>query len=379
MSTDATPEARWSEAYLDQMRTVGDPPADEVVAELFSSRGFGEARELLATLISNSQSVPADLPAGLKAYLEATAQVAVLDSQATHAGQLVFAKYGPEILLLLAFYSLPASYAARKGVQVLYRTGYLNHRPNRRVFETAQMVIDVFTPGGLDPLGRGIRTAQKVRLLHATVRFLLRHDPQDPWPAELDMPINQEDLAGTLMVFVHLVIEGLIRMGLDVTAQEQQAYLDTWSVIARVMGVRDELIPTDPHGAALLCMRIQQRQIEICPEGKAMVDALLETMSRNFPPGHSRRWPAALMRHFLPEEVADGFGLPSYPAMEFRLNLRATFTRWTFPVLERLDQRPWRKFLMRVVESVILHELNEHHPDFKLPTSLHASWRVGTR
>jgi hypothetical protein len=378
MSIDATADSRWSDAYLDQMRAVGDPPADEVIARLFSSRGFDAARELLATLISNRQSVPAELPADLKAYLDTTTRVAALEPQAVQTGQLVFAKYGPEILLLFAFYSLPASYAARKGVQVLYRTGYLNHRPNHRVFETAQMVIDIFTPGGLDPLGRGVRSAQKVRLMHAAIRFLLRHDPQNPWPAELGTPINQEDLAGTLMVFVPLVIEGLIRMGLDVTAQEQQAYLDTWSVVARIMGVRDELIPTDPHGAALLCGRIQQRQIEICPEGKAMVDALLETMSRKFPTGHSRRWPAALMRHFLPVKVADGFALPSYPVMEFRLNLRAALTRWTFPVLERFDQRPWRRFLMKVVDSVILQELHDRRPDFKLPSSLHASWqRVG--
>jgi hypothetical protein len=64
--------------------------------------------------------------------------------------------------------------------------------------------------------------------------------------------------------------------------------------------------------------------------------------------------------------------------MEFRLNLRAALTRWTFPVLERFDQRPWRRFLMRVVDSVILQELHDRRPDFKLPTSLHASWqRVG--
>jgi hypothetical protein len=34
--------------------------------------------------------------------------------------------------------TLPAAYAARKGVQVIHRTGYLAKRPVRRAFETAR-------------------------------------------------------------------------------------------------------------------------------------------------------------------------------------------------------------------------------------------------
>src|SRR5439155_16091528 len=111
-------------------------------------------------------------------------------------GENVFAAYGPEILMVLGLYAIPAAYAARRGVQVLHRTAYFQRRPMRRVWETTQFVVDVMSGGGLGPDGLGLRTAQKVRLMHAAIRHFLLNDRDRPWDqAELGIPINQEDLA----------------------------------------------------------------------------------------------------------------------------------------------------------------------------------------
>src|SRR5690606_21151437 len=135
------------------------------------------------------------------------------DQAAIAPGQELFAEHGPLILMCLGHYSLPAAYAAAKGVEVLHRTAYLEKRPAKRLFETTQMVIDVMSPGGLAAAGRGVRTAQKVRLMHAMVRHLIQHDPEQPWDASLGVPINQEDLAGTLMTFSWLTLDGLAKLG----------------------------------------------------------------------------------------------------------------------------------------------------------------------
>lgn len=73
----------------------------------------------------------------------------------------------------------------------------LGHDPYRRLGETGQFVLSVTTRGALGPRGQGIRKVQKVRLLHAAIRHLIRRSPG--WPEEeLGPPICQEDLAGTL-------------------------------------------------------------------------------------------------------------------------------------------------------------------------------------
>jgi hypothetical protein len=54
----------------------------------------------------------------------------------------------------------------------VYTHRLINH-PFRRIVETAQFVLDVMAPDGLGHSGRGVRSAQKVRLMHAAIRHLI--------------------------------------------------------------------------------------------------------------------------------------------------------------------------------------------------------------
>ena len=67
------------------------------------------------------------------------------------------------------------------------------------------MVVRYNGTGGLSGPGRGIRTAQKVRLMHAAVRNILLTESDPPGDEQLlGKPVNQEDTAGTLLLFSHL-------------------------------------------------------------------------------------------------------------------------------------------------------------------------------
>ncbi|HTX39849.1 MAG TPA: oxygenase MpaB family protein [Bryobacteraceae bacterium] len=375
MTAGSTPAGKWTDASLDQMRTIGDPLADGVVAELFESGGVYRVWEVMKTLVQNDHPAPEQLPAQMRDYL-AAAEVPHVDDSLILGGQRLFERCGVEILMVLACYSLPASYSARRGVQVLYRTGYLNNRPNHRLFETTQMVMDVLVPGGLSPDGRGVRTAQKIRLLHAATRRLILTDPERAWSDELGLPINQEDLAGTLMVFTYIIMDGLAKLGITAAPEEQQGYLEVWKVISRIMGIREELIPATMPDAKELCDTIQRRQVEPCPEGKAMNDALLQMMEHVMPPGPWRKWPAALMRHFLPPDVADHFGLPHYDFQEHILEDAARFRSELDTKGGHIPPKLWlmRKFGLLFMESVVKLELGGKRTPFIIPTSLHHGW-----
>src|SRR5690606_12090296 len=156
--------AQWTNQRLDELRQVGDEAADATVGELFANQGIEAVNELMRTLVTNDGLPSEELPTVISTYLANTAHVPEMDSAKVRLGEEVFGVLGTEILLILGFYSLPADYAAKKGVQVLYRTGRLITTPIRRVFETTQMVVDVMSPGGLSPQGKGVRSAQKVRL-----------------------------------------------------------------------------------------------------------------------------------------------------------------------------------------------------------------------
>ena len=93
-------------------------------------------------------------------------------------GEDFFGRWGLYVPLVLMCSSLPECYAAAKGVQVLQLTARLASDTKRRVVETAQMVLDVMAPGGMQPGARGYRTVRKVRLMHAGVRYLIENDPR---------------------------------------------------------------------------------------------------------------------------------------------------------------------------------------------------------
>ena len=116
---------------------------------------------------------------------------------------------------------MPSAYASWRGVKVLHLTARLETDVKRRIMETGQFLMDVMTPGGLDPGGQGVRAIQRVRLVHATLRNLIdaaaERDPSIWRSAEWGHPVNQEQLAGTLMSFSYVVGEPLPRLGLKVT------------------------------------------------------------------------------------------------------------------------------------------------------------------
>src|SRR4051812_4316266 len=113
---------QWTDAFLDEMRTTGDALADNVVATLFAHGGIGTVNLLMKSLVHNDGLPSEQLPKVVQEYLAQTSVLPQVDRSQIRKGEEVFESYGPEIMMVLGFYSLPAAYAAAKGVQVLYRT-----------------------------------------------------------------------------------------------------------------------------------------------------------------------------------------------------------------------------------------------------------------
>jgi mpaB/rubber oxygenase-like protein len=369
---------RWSDELLDSMRLKGDSPADLVIQALFRDREVKEARRLLRTLVENDQPPPEGLPPECVAYLNATSAPAASRGEAIEKGQELFAEYGPLMLMCLGCYSLPASYAAAKGVKVLHRTAYLEKRPTKRLFETTQMVIDVMTPGGLEPDGRGVRTVQKVRLMHAMVRHLIQNDQTDPWPAELGVPINQEDLAGTLMAFVWGTMDGLAKLGVDPSAREREEYLGVWRVVGRLMGVEEVLLPRSMREAEALMERIEKRQVAPSDEGRVLTSALLDVMRRNSELSPLQDLPAALMRHFLPARVSDFLGIPAHRFQELAVDALRLLTEGGELLLRESPelQRTARSFSIHFIRWMVDVQLGGRSAPFVVPLELRRRWRL---
>lgn len=302
-------DSRWTDALPDSARLEGDPIADEAIAEAFALGQVGRVNDLIAEFDENSEAVPPGLPPLLSTYFRQTSDLPDwADPVALERGSELWGRYAPHMVTILHCYSLPACYACAKGAEVLNRSVRMHGQVSRRIMETAQFLNDVVDKGGLGPRGRGFRSAQKIRLLHATIRHFLG-DRQD-WNEEvLGLPINQEDLVGTMCTFAVVVPEGLVKLGVDLSDQDREGFFHLWCVVGHLLGVNARLIPEDFADGKALLDTIMARQSAPSEAGQRLAKALIEYMQNMTGPALAGAAPT-MVRHLAGDEIADILAVP---------------------------------------------------------------------
>jgi hypothetical protein len=277
---------------------------------------------------------------------------AVIDIEQVRHAQEFFATFGLHVGAALVHGALPDAYAAARGAQVLYLTGELVSRPERRIRETTQFVFDVMTPDlelsfhgdkpqtTLHPGQGGARSARRVRMFHQAVRryltsggrerrwenrqeYFATDDPRGP---ALGQPLNQEDLLGTLLQFTVAVFDSLTQLGVPYTNDDKTAWFHVWDVVGRHLGIGTEsaiqgvgphteidaemaeFLPLDADLSGETLDLIRQRHHLASHEGKILVNALLHELHRPLPRG-MKPFPASLIRYLVGKEVADLLGI----------------------------------------------------------------------
>jgi hypothetical protein len=366
---------RWSNELLDQMRLVGDPLADGVIAAVVDSGETAAVDKIMAYLILNEGLVPQALPDSVREYLQQTASLpAWADAAQMAVAQNLFLTYAPEIVLLLFYSSLPTAYAARKGAQVLAITRRLEQgHIYRRIIETAQFIVDVMTPGAFDPQGQGIRAVQKVRLMHAAIRHYIRHENrwQVHWDPDWGTPINQEDLAGTLMTFSLIVMDGMRRFNIRLQPQKEEAYLHAWKVVGEMLGIQPELLPADMADARNLMDTILQRQWAPSEAGCDLTSALIGFLD-GYVPIWLRGLPNSALRYFRGNDLADMLGVGRANWTTLLLQLERILFGWAshFENASAGFGRFARWLHVMVLNDVLSADRDGNRPPFRIPERL---------
>jgi hypothetical protein len=305
------PDGAWNVAYLQRMRGAGDPVGDEVVRRVFARGELHKVQHLLAHVARSEDALPEGLPEEVAEYFERTAALPPWADPARIAiAERLFVRHGWATAAALFCSSLPQAYAAAKGAAVLLASQRMSDRVQRRIVKTAQFVFDVLDEGALAPGGRGIRSIQKVRLIHAAIRWFLQHASTPGWDPAFGVPVNQEDLAGTLMTFSCVVLDAFRRLGLSYSAEEGEAFLHAWEVAGHLLGVDEALLPRDVRDGEALMDAIRNDQWEASEAGRELTRVLVETMALYVPVPGLRGLPAALIRHLAGERCGDLLGLP---------------------------------------------------------------------
>ncbi|MDX1433139.1 MAG: oxygenase MpaB family protein, partial [Gammaproteobacteria bacterium] len=189
-----------------------------------------------------------------------------------------------------------------------------------------QMVVDVmaddalFTPGGA--AGPGLRAVVKVRLMHAIIRELIMRrseiaaplaaaqanggaagdtpreaffarfvTPQgfdaqhpEPWNTVRDgVPINQEQLAATLLTFSWVTLKAIRQFGVRIESDEERAFMHRWNVIGHLLGIDDAITTRldDTAQAHALFEKMMARNRRATVDGPELARALIGYLESN--------------------------------------------------------------------------------------------------
>jgi hypothetical protein len=353
LALQSTPvHTRWSHEFLDSMRQVMDPETDRL-AEIIFTRYAGGGPHALAratALLEDWEApIPAELPAEVRDFFARPVDYpAFVDPRQVAVAEDLFQAYGPISTVTLLLTAVPHFFTNAAGARSFYLARIFSPESLRnRMLEISQFIVNMTERGGLAQMwlserqqatlgcpfpivkGRGVITVQKLRLIHSNIRIMLRMAPPESargWNTQvLGAPINQEDLAQSVLCFCFCTIDGLAKLGLAQTAEEEAATFTAWRVVGHLLGMREELQPaTVAEGRALLAL-LMQRHLRKTHEGVVMTSEMLG-ITRKLLPWGLRSIPAALMRYLVGEQVADALDVPNPRAVSWLL--KATQPIW---------------------------------------------------
>jgi hypothetical protein len=231
------PPTRWTDAFLDTLRLQGDPLADEHLQRLVADNEIANIQKVFAEMDSNNEIPPALTFPTLSEFFATTNSLpSGIDTTRINRGEMVFQKNAFTGALVLLTKSLPEGYAAPNLSIILNLSGNLRTHPYKRLLSTLQTVVNVSTFHGFQASGRAVITAQKLRLLHAGIRHLTRRY-RPAFESQYGVPVNQEDMLGTVMGFSFLVIEGMRTLEIGLTRDQEEDFFYVWRMFALMMGI----------------------------------------------------------------------------------------------------------------------------------------------
>jgi hypothetical protein len=279
--------------------------------------------------------------------------------------------------------SLPEAYAGARGARVLTLSARMVTDPVRRVYETAQMVFDSMQLGGLEPgTGAGYHDIQRVRLMHAAVRYLVLNDPDiaktdtpEPYPSwciASGLPINQEDMLGTLMTFTVSVFESLDKLGIVYSNDDADAYLHAWCVAGDLMGIRADLLPLTLDDAHTITAAIRRRQTKPSDDARLLAGALVGAMQSSMRVTLLHGLPPSIVRFCVGPDIAAIDGVDNRDGLAFLFDGVAV-------LLRQIGLAEQHNKMLRVIsrhvgaavlDSFVRAGRTGSRPPFSLPTQL---------
>jgi len=376
-----------------------DPLADDAVASLVSPSGDCSALERLIARLYEGPPPLDELPEAMRRFFDVTSKLPTWACQPQlNAASDVFLDWGALAVGAHICASLPETYVLPRTAKLLNLTRQLDADPahaDRRLWFTVRMCFDVLAENGLGPGGEGLLALQRLRLIHATVRFFVQHRVESPhrlsklgsialWDTENGQPISQLELLHTLLTFSHVVVRSLDILDAGLSPYQRESYIHLWNVAGAQLGIHPDLLPRDAADAAQMFETIKVRYGAPTPQAIELGRGLVWFWTSLFPGevrGEARELMQFVLSQLISPETAKINGLEDLPAFSpaaakaVKACLDGSGRLCSFVFENVAGARQATALFISLLMRARTHDFQDKSGTFDVPRQLYARWR----
>jgi len=173
------------------------------------------------------------------------------------------------------------------------------------------------------------------------------------------------------MTFSVVVLDGLERLGVQVSDDEKRGWLHLWNVVGHFLGIRPDLIPKDVDDGHELMEAIRDRQWRWSQDGVDLTRPLVELMQGYFPGTALDGFPVAMIRLLSGDHCGDLLGLPPSDWTKNVVEIMAELERYlTAGDPNEVSRRLIDSMMFGVMKMVVSVEREGKPGRFRIPDSL---------
>ena len=227
-----------------------DVLGDEVVKETYLKLKYKEASAIIQKYSEQPIAGNDEEPESLKKFfLQLQETPDWYDETLANLGARFCMRTGVNALMILRDFTLMGGYDFAYLNKPLILTEALKKGAVKRLKGTLEFWINVTRENALTPNSEAYQLIIRTRLMHSYARLKIKEKTKD-WDGEnWGEPINSWDMIATYTGFSLVFMQGLKKVGILISAEEEKGLFHLWKYIGYLLGIPAEYLPDNRQQA----------------------------------------------------------------------------------------------------------------------------------
>jgi len=229
-----------------QVDDLGDEAVKETYLKMPYPQAYALVKQYSSSKISENDHAPESLK---KLFLQMQQFPDWFDEDLANAGARFCMRSGTNALIILRDFVLMGGYDYAYLNKPLIFTGALKKGAVKRLKDTLEFWIHVTREDALKVNSEAYQLIVRTRLMHSYARLKIKEKGENWDYGKWGEPINSWDMIATYTGFSLVLMQGLRKLGVNISDKEEKGVFHLWEYIGYLLGIPAEFLPENKQQA----------------------------------------------------------------------------------------------------------------------------------